>query len=76
MKKNMFPPGWSEERVNKIIRHYENQSETEAIAEDEAVYENSTYTVMEVPKNLVSKVRELIAKQAIDRCITNVLFKA
>ena len=64
MKKNKFPPGWNDNRVRKVIEHYENQSENEAIAEDEAAYENSSFTVMDIPKDLVSKVRELIAKQA------------
>lgn len=64
MKKNKFPHGWDDERVKKVIEHYEKQSENEAIAEDEAVYENSAFTIMDVPKDLVSKVRELIAKRA------------
>ncbi len=61
MKKNKFPPGWSEERVNKVLTHYENQSEEEALAEDEAAYEDENQTFMEVPKELVPQVRELIA---------------
>ncbi len=64
MKGKKFPPGWNDNRVRKVIEHYENQSENEAIAEDEAAYENSSYTVMDIPKGLVPKVRELIAKQA------------
>lgn len=64
MKENKFPPGWNDERVRKVIKHYEKQTENEAIAEDEAAYESSDYTVMDVPKELVSKVRELIAKRA------------
>lgn len=35
-----FPPGWDEERVQRLIRHYESQTEEEAIAEDEAAREN------------------------------------
>ena len=31
-----FPPGWDEARVQQVIRHYEQQSEEEALAEDEA----------------------------------------
>ena len=31
-----FPPGWDEARVQQVIRHYEQQSEREAVAEDEA----------------------------------------
>jgi len=64
MKKSKFPPGWNEKRVLDVLSHYEKQTEEEAIAEDEAAYENASYTVMEVPKELVPKVRELIAKRA------------
>ncbi len=64
MKKSKFPPGWNEKRVHDVLNHYEKQTEEEAIAEDEAAYENASYTVMEIPKELVPKVRELIAKRA------------
>jgi len=64
MKSSSFPPGWDEQRVRKVIDHYEQQSEDEAVAEDEAAYEDTSCTLMGVPKELVSKVRELIAKQA------------
>ncbi len=64
MKKSKFPPGWNEDRVRKVLEHYGQQSEEETIAEDEAAYESASCTVMEIPKELVPKVRELIAKQA------------
>ena len=35
---NNFPPGWDEERVRRLIHHYESQTEAEAIAEDEAAF--------------------------------------
>jgi hypothetical protein len=35
-----FLPGWDEERVKKVLAHYENQTEEEAVAEDEAAYES------------------------------------
>jgi hypothetical protein len=62
MKKSKFPPGWDEKRVQKVLDHYQNQSEEEALAEDEAAYEDSSQTFMEVPNELVPKVRELLAK--------------
>ncbi len=62
MKQSKFPPGWDENRVKKVIEHYESQSEEEAVVEDEAAFEASDQTVMEVPNELVPKVRELIAK--------------
>ncbi len=64
VQKNRFPPGWDEERVRRVLEHYEFQTEEEAIAEDEASYEDSSQTFMEIPNKLVPKVRELIAKYA------------
>ena len=62
MTHHRFPPGWDEERVRKVITHYDELTEDEAVAEDEAAFEDSKQTVMEVPKELVPAVRELIAK--------------
>ncbi|MEK6698933.1 MAG: hypothetical protein AABZ10_07800 [Nitrospirota bacterium] len=62
-KLSPFPPGWNEERVRKVLVHYDAQSEDEAVAEDEAAYETPGQTIMEVPTDLVSAVRELIAKR-------------
>jgi hypothetical protein len=62
MKQNKFPSGWNEDRVKKVLAHYETQSENEAVAEDEAAIEDRTYTLMEIPNKLVPVVRELIAQ--------------
>lgn len=62
MRQDRFPPGWDEERVQNVLAHYEEQTEDEAVAEDEAALAESTETVMEVPHELVPTVRELIAK--------------
>ena len=62
MAQNKFPAGWDEERVQKVLAHYETQSEDEALAEDEAAFETPGQTLMEVPNDLVPVVRELIAK--------------
>jgi len=62
MKTNNFPPGWDEERVRRVLAHYEVQTEEEAVAEDEAAFEDATQTVMEIPNELVPEVRELIAQ--------------
>ncbi len=62
MRENRFPPGWDEERVRKVLAHYEEQTEAEAVAEDEAAFAEPTQTVMEVPTALVPVIRELIAK--------------
>lgn len=63
MNQSKFPPGWDEQRVRKVLAHYESQSEEEAVAEDEAAYEDPTQTVMEIPNELVPAVRELLAKR-------------
>jgi hypothetical protein len=62
MKKSKFPPGWDEERVNRVLSHYESQTEEEAVAEDEAAFETTGQTVMKVPAKLVPTIRQLIAK--------------
>jgi hypothetical protein len=62
VKQNRFPSGWDEDRVRRILTHYEEQSEAEAVAEDEAAFEDRTQTVMEIPTELVPAVRELIAR--------------
>jgi hypothetical protein len=62
MKQSKFPSGWDEARVRKVLAHYEEQTEEEAIAEDEAAFEDQTQTIMEIPNELVPAVRELIAR--------------
>jgi hypothetical protein len=61
MSKGNLPEGWSEEKVRRVLAYYERQSEEDALVEDEAAVEPSE-TVMSVPRELVPKVRELIAK--------------
>ncbi len=63
MRQSKFPPGWDINRVQKVLAHYETQSEEESVAEDEAVFEAAGQTIMEVPTELVPAVRELIAKR-------------
>jgi hypothetical protein len=65
MKQSQFPPGWDEQRVKRVLEHYEAQSEDEAVAEDEAAFEAPGQTVMEVPTELVPQVRELIARHKV-----------
>ncbi len=62
MRQNRFPPGWNDGRVQQLLAHYEEQTESEAVAEDEATLEDPTQTVMEVPRDLVPAIRELIAR--------------
>jgi hypothetical protein len=62
MSQSKFPAGWDEGKVRRVLAHYEEQSEDDAVAEDNAAMESSE-TVMNVPHDLVPKVRELIAKR-------------
>ena len=61
-KVSRFPPGWDAARVRGVIEHYESQTEDEAVAEDEAAFEDKTHTVMTIPNGLVPAVRELLAE--------------
>ena len=63
MRQAKYPAGWDAERVRRVLEHYETQSDEEAVAEDEAAYEEITHTAMEVAVELVPVVRELIAKR-------------
>jgi hypothetical protein len=58
-----LPPGWDEDRVGRVLAHYEKQTEDEAVAEDEAAYEAAGQTVMIVPTELVPAIRQLIARR-------------
>jgi hypothetical protein len=62
MRQSKYPPGWDEQRVRQVIDHYEQQSEEEAVAEDEAAFEDEGLAIIEVPKELVPAVREMIAE--------------
>ena len=62
MKNNRFPKGWTNETVRSVILHYERQTEEEALGEDEAVFTDPTETVIEVPRELLPAIRQMIAK--------------
>jgi hypothetical protein len=65
--KQKFPKGWDEARVQKVLAHYENQTEDEALAEDEAAFAAKGQTVMIVPSSLVPEIRKMIAGAAATR---------
>jgi len=50
--------------VDRVLEHYETQTDEEALAEDEAAYESTEETTMEVPVELVPEIRKLIARRA------------
>lgn len=66
MKQNKYPAGWNERKVRRVLRHYESQTEDEAIAEDEAAFELKDQTVMVVPRKLVPEITRLIAKRRLE----------
>src|SRR5882672_9893192 len=61
VKKNRFPAGWDEARVRAVLEHYEQQTDEEAVAEDEAAFRARGQTVMVVPKRLVPAIVRLIS---------------
>ena len=67
MKQTHYPTGWNEERVHKLLLHYEAQTEDEAVAEDEAAFRRRDQTVMVVPKQLVPAITRLIAREGRHR---------
>lgn len=62
MKQKTFPLGWDDDRVERLLAEYEEQTEEEAVAEDEAAFADQNEVAMGVPGDLVPIVRELIAK--------------
>ncbi len=62
-KQSKYPSGWNKERVLRVLDHYESQSEEEAVAEDEAAYEELNHTFIKIPNDLIPQIRELLAKR-------------
>lgn len=61
MTEQRFPPGWDEDRVKRLLAHYESLSEEEQVAEDEAaVDETAGQTVITVPETLLPAIRQLL----------------
>jgi hypothetical protein len=66
MNEQRFPSGWDEDRVKRLIAHYDALTEEEQIAEDEAaVSEQEGQTVITVPETLVPAIRRLLAGDKI-----------
>jgi len=62
MTDKYFPPGWDEERVRRVLAHYEAQSEEEAVTEDKRALEENGRSVVEIPVELVPLIRGIIAQ--------------
>ena len=58
---NKYPRGWNRKKVQELIDHYDNQTEDEAVAEDEAAFNDPQQAVMLVPRALVPQVHRLLA---------------
>ena len=63
-QKARFPKDWDEDRVQHLLAHYESRTEDEAVAEDEAVLDDTTQTLMQIPNALVPSVRALLSQHA------------
>lgn len=61
---NRYPKGLDRKKVQSVIRHYESQSDDDAIAEAAAAYRDIRTTMMPIPVELVPRVQKLIAKRA------------
>ncbi len=48
MSDNKFPANWDEQKVRRVIANYEEQTEEDALAEDEAGIQPSD-TLMNIP---------------------------
>jgi hypothetical protein len=66
MKKPELPKGWTQKRVARVLAHDENQTDAEAVAEDEAALGGSS-ALVQVPPALIGKVRQLIARHTNTR---------
>ena len=53
---SQFPPGWNEERVRQVLAHYEQQTEEEAVAENEAAFEQEMRKTVEFVEVANSKL--------------------
>jgi hypothetical protein len=62
MNQSTFPAGWDEDRVKRVLSHYEGQSEDDqAVEDEEAAREQAGRTVISVPEDLLPAIRQLLA---------------
>jgi hypothetical protein len=60
--KQKFPPGWNEQKVRAVIKHYDQLTENELAREITVAPEVTRETLMSVPTELVPAVQELIVQ--------------
>lgn len=61
---NRYPKVWDRQRVEAVIAHYENQTDDQAVAEDQAAYDSTNSTMIQVPLKLVPAVLKVLARYA------------
>ena len=64
---SIYIPDPDPDTVFVITALYEQETEEQAVAEDEAAFGDPTRTLIEVPRELLPAIRELIAKHQSSR---------
>jgi hypothetical protein len=60
-----FPAGWDEQRIKAVLGEFDNRTEEEWVADDEAALEpEDGQTVITVPHALLPAIRRLLAEHA------------
>jgi hypothetical protein len=60
-KLNKYKKGWNKTKIAALIKHYEEQTEDEEVADDEAAFNDPEQTVVLVPRSLLPKVNQLLS---------------
>lgn len=62
MIEQRFPPGWDDQRVQKLLADLDSRTEEEWVASDEAAAsDQADQTVVTVPVGLLPEIRRLLA---------------
>jgi hypothetical protein len=64
MSEQIYPPGWNEERVRRLIAHYDALDEEHQVAEDEAAQEQPSQTTVVVPVEFMPAIRQMFAERS------------
>jgi chromosome condensin MukBEF ATPase and DNA-binding subunit MukB len=63
MIEQRFPPGWDEERVQRLLTELDSRTEEEWVVADEAAAEeDEDQALVKVPEALLPEVRRLLAR--------------
>ncbi len=63
MTNKHFSSEWDEKGVERVLAHYETQTEEGSIVENERAFEKRSRTVIEIPVGLMPAVRKMVAQQ-------------